>query len=163
MARGAPVSHRALVSRARRDGGFDVVPWRDGADDDVLVRLCTPGARLPPTAADDRPLGRADSVEAVLTTYLDPVEHEALLVVDRDGRVTPHAVVAYVLGTRDGLVQHDPAGAVLALVGEGGSGLHPAYVRGWTHGTEALAWLDDRTRRLAGDQYAFGPVPARRE
>lgn len=172
------MSHRALVAVARADGRFDVLPWRNGAEEAVLARLRAPDARLPPGVAEGRPLGRTGTFEDVLATFLDPVEHEALLVAEPDGRVTPYAVLAYVLATGDGLVEGDPAGAVLALVGDDGSTLHPAYVRGWTHGTagvlgeavdgdlltaaEALAWLGDRARRLAGDQYAFAPVPARR-
>lgn len=173
------MSHRALVAVARPDGGYDVVLARDGATDRLVSRLRQPGAELPAGFVDRPPLGRADSFDDVLAAFLDPIEHEALLVVDRDGRVTPHAVLPYVLGTAGGLIDGDPAGATLALVGGDGSTLHPAYARGWTHGTagvlgeaidgglvtdgEALAWFDDRTRRLAGDQLAYARVAARRE
>lgn len=172
------MSHRALVAVARADGRFDVSLAGHGADDDRLEALGSPGARLPGGLGGGRRLGRAGSIGAVLSRFLDPVEHEALLVVERDGRVTPHAVLPYVIATADGLADGDPAGAVLALVADDGSALHPAYVRGWIHGTtgalgeavdagllsvdEALAWLHDRARRLAGDRYTLTAVPARR-
>lgn len=172
------MSHRALVAVSRPDGGYDVSVARDGADDDLLTRLLDPGAIFPAGLLEGPRVALADTIEDVLADHLHPLHHEALLVVEPDGTATPHAVVPYVLGTGDGLVCGDPSGAVVSLAGRDGTHLLPAYVRGWHHGTTAvlgeavdrglvetegaIAWLDERTRLLAGDQHAFAALHRRR-
>lgn len=171
------MSHRALVAVAR-DGGFDVRLAPDGARDDVLDRLRSQGGVLPPGLLDGPFQGRARSVEELLGDHVDPLEHEAVVVVHDDGTVTPYALVPYLLGTADGLLEGEPPGALLALVGDRGRRLPSAYVRGWHHGTtgvlgeavdrgllatdDAVGWLDDRVHRLAGDGHRLVVLPPRR-
>lgn len=170
------MSHRALVAAEREDGGYDVSLAVDGAADWLVEPLLCPGARLPPGFVDGTPRGRAPSLEAVAAAHLDPLTDEALVVVHPDGSVSPYAVLPIVLATADGLVEGDPAGAAVALVGRDGSVLRPAYLRGWLHGAtealgdavdagctapeEALRRLADAVRRLAGDRHDCLVVPA---
>lgn len=169
------MSHRALVAVARRAGEFDGYLAPSGATDEVLNRLLAPDADLPPGIREGPPRWRARSFDDLLATHLDPISHEALLVVHRDGTVIPHAVLPFVLATADGLIESERPGAVLALVGRDGSVLRPAYVRGFLHGTtgvlgeavdagllapeEAFAWLADAVRRLAGDRHDLELLP----
>lgn len=172
------MGHRALVAIARRDGDFDVYLAKRGATDAILERLLEPDAGLPDGLVDGPPRGQTPSVSALLATHLDPISHEALLVVGRGGAVTPHAVVPFVLATADGLCEGARPGATVALVGEDGSVLRPAYVRGWVQGTagvlgeavdagilspaEAFGWLEDALRRLTGDRHDLAVLPPRR-
>jgi len=172
------MSHRAFVARERHRGRFDGFLARDGATDEVLTRLLAPDARLPPDAVSGSPRVRASSLEDLLAAHLDPIEHEALLVVHRDGTATPYVVLPSVLTTADGLLEGDPTGVALSLVGRDGSTLAPAYVRGWFQGTagvlgeavdagllapdEAFTWLRDAVGRLAGDRHDLVTIPPRR-
>ena len=169
------MSHRALVAVERGDGRYDVHYSRGGGADERLERLGRPDAGRARELLDGPPIERGLPFEAMLADLLDPIVHEALVVVAPDGEATPYVVVPYLLATSDGLVESAPRGAALALVGRDGSRLHPAYVRGWSHGAaevlgeavdadllspaEALGWLDDGVRRLAGDRYALAVVP----
>ena len=169
------MSNRALVAVARSDGRYDVHYSHGGGADERLQRLRRPDAGPSRDLVEGPAIARGLSFEALLADHLDPIEHEALVVVDPEGQVTPYVVLPYLLATADGLVGSAPRGAVLALVGRDGSRLHPAYVRGWFHGAaeslgeavdadllspgEALGWLDDGIRRLAGDRYPLAVVP----
>lgn len=168
------MSHRALVAVARGDGRYEVRYAHEAGADHRIRRLLAPGSRAPRDLLAGPLLARGLPFEDVVDR-LDPVEHEALLVVETDGEVTPHVVLPYVLATADGLVESAPRGAVLALVGRDGGYLDPSYVRGWFHGAtevlgqtvdvgllspaEALGWLDDAVHRLAGDRHPLAVVP----
>ena len=169
------MSHRALVAVEGTDGRYDVHYSHGGGADERLARLGRPDAAAPVELVEGPPIARGLTFEAVLADHLDPIVHEALVVVAPDGEATAYVVLPYLLATSDGLVESAPRGAALALVGRDGSRLHPAYVRGWSHGAaevlgeavdagllspaEALGWLDDGVRRLAGDRYALAVVP----
>lgn len=169
------MAHRALVAAARGDGRYEVSLAPDGAADWLLEPLLCPDASVPAELLGGTPVGTSGSLEGVLAAHLDPGLHEALVVVDADGRPTPHAVVPYVLGTADGLLRGEPSGAVVGLVGADGGTIRPAYVRGVRHGAadvlaeavdagllgpgEALAWLDGAVRRLAAGGHRVLPVP----
>ena len=169
------MSHRALVAVVREDGRYDVHYSHDGGADDRLERLRSPGAEPPPDLRTRPPLARGLTFEGLLADHLDPIEHEALLVVESDGSVDPFVVLPYVLATSEGLIEWEPRGVALALAGRDGSTLHPAFVRGWFQGTagvlgeavdsgllapdEAFEWLDGGVRRLAGDRHSLAVVP----
>jgi hypothetical protein len=164
------VSHRALVAVARSHDRYDLHYSHDGGADGRLDRLRTRGLDPPADLLEGPLLGEGLSLEAVLADHLDPIEHEALVVVESDGGVRPFVVLPYVLATANG-----PRGVALALVGRDGSPLHPAFVRGWFQGTtgvlgeavdgklltveEAFGWLDHGVSRLAGDRHTLTPVP----
>lgn len=169
------MSHRALVAVARDDGTFDVYVTPDGAADRTLEGLVDAEAGLPPAFVEGPPTGSAQSVTDLLATHLDPVVHEALVVVGPDGRVTPHAVLPVAVATADGLSRSEPTGMVLSLVGRDGSVLRPGYVRGWYQGTgellgeavdagllapeQAVEWLQVAIERLAGGNHDVTLVP----
>lgn len=168
------MSHRALVAHARGDGQYDVYYAHDGGADDRLARLRCPDARSPPSLLDGPLLARGRSFEAVLADHLDPVEHEALLVVEGSG-VEPFVVLPYVLATAAGLLEGEPRGVAISLAADDGCALHPAFVRGWFQGTagtigeavdagvlstaEAFEWLDAAVRRFAGDRHRSAVLP----
>lgn len=163
------MSHRALVAVRRDDGRYDLRYAHDGGADDRLDRLRTRGLDPPPDLREGPELARGLDVRELLADHLDPIEHEALVVVERDGEVVPMVVLPYVLATADGLVEWAPQGAAVALVARDGSSRHPAFVRGWFQGTaevlgeavdlgllstaEAFEWLEDAVHRFAGDRY----------
>lgn len=163
------MSHRALVAVATGPDRHILSVDPNGGDDATLRRLTVPGAHVSPGSTGRSIVARGLSFEAILTKHLDPVEHEALVVLGSDGLVTPHRVLPFVLATAHGIFEGDPAGATVALRGGDGATLDPAYVRGWLHGmTASLAeavdvglirpqiafeWLDDAVRRLAGGRF----------
>ena len=167
------MSHRALVAVAGSDGRYDVYYSHDSGGDDRLAGFLARD-RPPPDVGDGPPIARGLSLERVAADLLDPIEHEALLVV-ADGAVEPFAVLPYVLATSEGLLEWEPRGVALSLVGRDGEALHPAFVRGWFQGTagvlgeaveatvlapeEAFEWLDDGVRRLGGDRHPLLVVP----
>lgn len=169
------MAHRALVAVTRDDGGYAVSLAPDGAADWLLEPLLCPDASVPTELLGGRPVGAADSLGDVLATHLDPGVHEALVLIDAGGRPTPYAVVPYVLGTAAGLLEGEPAGAVVGLLGSDGGTLPPAYVRGFRHGAadvlaeavdagllrpgDAFAWLDAAVRRLTADGHPVVAVP----
>lgn len=169
------MSHRALVAVTREDGRYDVHYSHDGGADDRLKRLLPPGVDPPSALVDGAPIARGADFEGLLADHLDPIEHEALLVVGSDGEVVPFVVLPYLLATADGLIEWDVRGVALALSGRDGSSLDPAFVRGWFQGVagvlgevidagllspdEAFGWLDESVRRLAGDRHTFAVVP----
>lgn len=169
------MSHRALVAVAREDGRYEVHYSHDGGADDRLARLRHPGVDPPPDLVGDAPRSTGLTFEALMADHLDPIEHEALVVVDRDGEVAPFVVLPYALATADGLAEWEPRGVAVALAARDGSSLHPAFVRGWHQGTagvlgeavdagrltlaEAFGWLDRAVRRLAGDRHEVAVVP----
>lgn len=169
------MSHRALVALARGDGRYDAYVAHDAGTNERLARLRLPDADLPPTLLDRPPLARGLTFDALLTDHLEPIEHEALLVVERDGAVVPFVVLPYVLGTAAGLIEWEHRGVVLSLASRDGGTIHPAFVRGWFQGTtevlgqaldagrltrrEAFAWLDDALGRLAGERHRLAVVP----
>lgn len=169
------MSHRALVAVARADGRYDVHYSHHGGTDDRLARLRYPGVDPPADLVGGDPRARGLTIDDVLDDHLDPIEHEALVVVERDGEVVPFVVLPYVLATADGLVEWEPRGVAVALVAGDGNALHPAFLRGWLQGTagvlgeavdaglltreEAFGWLDHGVRRLAGDRHALAVVP----
>lgn len=169
------MSHRALVAVARDGGRYDVHYSHDGGADDRLERLRPPGVAPPPDLVEGSPLARGVSFDDLLAERLDPIEHEALLVVETDGEVVPFVVLPYVLATSAGLIDWEPSGVAVSIAGCDGSPLRPAFVRGWFQGTsevlgeavdagllspaEAFGWLDDAVRRLAGDRHALVVVP----
>lgn len=168
------MSHRALVAVARGDGRYEVRYARSAGSDEHLERLASPGVRDLRGLLEGPVLASGLSFEDVVER-LDPIEHEALLVVGTDGAVSPYVGLPYVLATADGLVESAPRGVVVSLVGRDRARLHPTYVRGWFHGTaevlgeavdadllspaEALGWLDDAVHRLAGERHALAVVP----
>ena len=168
------MSHRALIAVAGGDGRYDLYYSHDGGGDDRLAGFLARD-RPPPNIGDGPPIARGLSLEGVTADHLDPIEHEALLVVDPDGEVEPFVVLPYVLATSEGLLEWEPGGVALSLVGRDGGTFHPAFVRGWFQGTagvlgeaidaavlapeEAFGWLDDGIRRLAGDSHPSLVVP----
>lgn len=169
------MSHRALVAVAREDGTYDVYLATHGATDGTLDDLVVADAGLPPGLVAGPPTGTASTMDDLLTAHLDPVVHEALVVAEPDGRVTPSVVLPFAVATADGLVRGTPSGAVLSLVGRGGSVLRPAYVRGWYQASgellgeavdagllppeAALGCLRDAVERLAGGRHELTLVP----
>lgn len=169
------MSHRALVAVARDGGRYDVHYSHDGGGDDRLERLRSPGVAPPSDLVEGSPLARRVSFDDLLADHLDPIEHEALLVVESDGEVVPFVVLPYVLATSEGLVEWEPRGVVVSIAGTDGSSLRPAFLRGWFQGTaevlgeavdagllspaEAFDWLDRAVGRLAGDRHALAVVP----
>lgn len=168
------MSHRALVARARDDGRYDVFYAHDGGSDERLAHLRRADATLPAALLDGSPVARGRPFESVLDDLLDPVTHEALVVVE-DGGVDPYLVLPFVLATADGLLEGEPRGVALSLVADDGGALDPTYVRGWFHGTAgavgeavdagglspaaAFEWLDAAVRRFAGDRHRVLTVP----
>ena len=168
------MSHRALVAVAGDDGRYDVYYSHDGGSDDRLAWFLARD-RPPPDTGDGPPIARRRTLEEVAADHIDPVEHEALLVVDREGEVVPFVVLPFVLATSAGLHEWEQGGVALSLVGRDGETLHPSFVRGWFQGAaevlgeaidaavltpdEALEWLDGGVRRLAGDRHPLLPVP----
>lgn len=169
------MGHRALVAVAREGGGYAVYLAPDGAADRHVEPLLRPDAAVPPGLVDGPLRGRARSVDDLLESHLDPLLHEALVVVHRDGSLTPYAVLPFVLATANGLVEGNPPGAILSLTAPDGSVLRPGYVRGWLHGTtdvlgeavdagvlepgEAVRWLRDAVERLGGDRHEVTVLP----
>ena len=169
------MSHRALVAVARGDDVYDVHYSHDGGGDDRLDRLRTRGLDPPADLVRGSSVARGISFESLLADHLDPIEHEALVVVEPDDEVDPFVVLPYVLATSDGLVEWEPRGVAVALVARDGNSLHPAFLRGWHQGTagllgeaieagllareEAFGWLDRGVRRLAGDRHTLAHVP----
>ena len=169
------MSHRALVAVARGDDRYDVHYAHDGGSDEQLDRLRTRGLDPSHDLVDRPRVARRVTFDDVLADLLDPIEHEALVVVEPGGEVVPWVVLPYVLAAADGLLEWDRPGVALSLVGRDGGSLHPAYVRGWFQGTagvlgesvdagllspeEAFAWLDDAVRRLAGERHPLAVVP----
>lgn len=169
------MSHRALVTVARGSGHYDVYYAHDGGADDRLDRLRTRGLDPPRDFVEGPPIAEGVTFETLLADHLDPIEHEALVVVEDDGEVVPFVVLPYVLATADGLIEWEPRGAALALAARDGGSLHPSFVRGWLQGTagtlgeaidaglltreEAFGWLDHGVRRLVGDRHTLVHVP----
>lgn len=167
------MSDRALVAVDIGAGRYAISVDPGGGSDTALRRLLRPG-----TSVSAGPvLARSHSFDAILTTHLDPHQHAALVVVEADGRTTPHRVVPFVLATVDGLIEGDPAAVTVALRGRDGATVDPAYLRGWLQGTtdvlaeavdarllplaQAFEWLDDAVRRLAGDRFECHRLPSR--
>lgn len=169
------MSHRALVAVVRSDGRYDVHYSHDGGGNDRLARLRSRGVGPPRDLLEGPSLACGVTFDALLADHLDPIAHEALIVVERDGGVEPFVVLPYVVATSDGLVEWEPRGVALSLCGADGGSLHPAYVRGWFQGnagllgealdagllspSEAFGWLHDAVRRLAGDRHPLVVVP----
>jgi hypothetical protein len=165
------MSQPALVALATGPDRFTL--WIDpegGRDAALRRRMASQSAALTRQPAGPV-LARGVPFEAVIRNHLDPLEHDALVVVDVHGRAVPHRVVPFVLATADGLLEGDAAGATVALLGRAGGTLDPAYVRGWVHGTtidarlfsveRGFEWLDDAVRRLGGDRFESHVLPSR--
>ena len=169
------MSHRALVAVERGDGNWEAFRARDAGADERLERLGWSDGEPPAGLTGGAPVAVAPSLEALLAEHLDPLVHEALVLVEADGGAEPYVVLPSLLATAEGLLEFEPRGVALGLVGPGGQTLSPAYVRGWFHGAtdvlgeavdadllspeEAIGWVEGGIRRLAGDQHPLLVVP----
>jgi hypothetical protein len=133
------VSHRALVAVEREGGHYDLIEIR-GA---VLAHEHVDRFRR--TATDDLPpIDRTELATDVpadaLAGYVDPVRHETLTVVGREGEPSAYLVLWYDAaigsdGERGALVTYDP-----------GDRTDEAYLRGWWHGlTDGVGSLVDES------------------
>lgn len=154
-----PASRRAAPDRARGAGS--------AVDDD--------GPTPRPLEPDVEPTTLDVPLRTALARFVDPVVHEALVVVGPERSAREYAIVPYLLATAEGLYADEPAGAAVALDGVGGSWLSTAYLRGWYHGVtetlgeavdrgqitpaEAIGWLEDAVHRLAGDRHEVITLP----
>lgn len=133
------MGHRALVAYARPDGRYDCyyAHW-GGVDLGLAERLVDP--ERDPVAPE--PLATARPFAAVVDGVLDPLVHEALYVVDREG----------VVGSRSGPDRERPVTAYRALwlgpIGADGGLLvavdpgvpcDDARVQSWFRGARSIA------------------------
>lgn len=180
------MSHRSLVAFHRRDGRYDCYDLPDGwgaagegrpSTGDGAGEVAGSGWFGGSSAGgpDVAPTARGVSFRSVLDRLLDPLLHESLVVVGQDGQVCSYLVLPYLIATAEGLHTDAPAGAAVSLVGTDGASISPDYVRGWHHGVtetlgeaidrsllstaEAIEWLEDAVRRLAGGRHEVLDVP----
>jgi hypothetical protein len=124
------MGHRALVARERADGRYDVhrSQWA-GVDLSLARTLAREG--WPPPGRAPVPVATAVAWQDLLADHLDPLVHEALFVVPRDGPVRAYRTVWL------GADHADPDGLIAAV--DRATLCDDERVLAWVDGARAVA------------------------